>query len=156
MGKITINLFSDPANGPQEKAESFEVELDPQLIPLLTALLTEARGGSINLKLPMTMKAAAALGQLRWGNALLPEEQAKRFANLSKHVDELELSVRSRNGLRDAGIKYVHELVVKTEGEVLKMDNLGRKSLNEIKYVLNDLKLKLGTDPEDLPPGLPT
>jgi DNA-directed RNA polymerase subunit alpha len=59
-------------------------------------------------------------------------------------VDELELSVRSANCLKNAGIYYIGDLVQKTEGEMLRTKNFGRKSLNEIKNVLHNLGLQLG------------
>jgi len=63
---------------------------------------------------------------------------------LNKTVDELELSVRSANCLHNAEIKYIGELVQKTEGEMLKTKNFGRKSLNEIKDILTEMGLSLG------------
>ncbi|MCX8030466.1 MAG: DNA-directed RNA polymerase subunit alpha [Thermodesulfovibrionales bacterium] len=63
---------------------------------------------------------------------------------LNKSIDELELSVRSYNCLKNAGIKTIRELVQKTEYEMLKTKNFGRKSLNEIKDLLNSRGLHLG------------
>jgi len=64
--------------------------------------------------------------------------------NLFKRVDELELSVRSQNCLQNAGIEYIYQLVERTEAEMLKTKNFGRKSLNEIKEILTGLELSLG------------
>ena len=64
--------------------------------------------------------------------------------NLYKRVDELELSVRSANCLQNAGIEFIYQLVEKTEAEMLKTKNFGRKSLNEIKEILGELGLSLG------------
>jgi DNA-directed RNA polymerase subunit alpha len=64
--------------------------------------------------------------------------------NLFKRVDELELSVRSANCLQNAGIEYIYQLVEKSEAEMLKTKNFGRKSLNEIKDLLTELGLNLG------------
>ncbi|MBM4128832.1 MAG: DNA-directed RNA polymerase subunit alpha [Nitrospira sp.] len=64
--------------------------------------------------------------------------------NLLKSVDELELSVRSYNCMRNANIKTIADLVQKTEHEMLKTKNFGRKSLNEIKEILNDMGLRFG------------
>lgn len=64
--------------------------------------------------------------------------------NLLKNVDELELSVRSFNCLKNANIKTIGELVQKTEQEMLKTKNFGRKSLNEIKEILSRMELRLG------------
>lgn len=63
---------------------------------------------------------------------------------LLKPVSELELSVRSANCLQNANIKYIYELVSKTEGEMLRTKNFGRKSLNEIKEILSAMGLGLG------------
>jgi DNA-directed RNA polymerase subunit alpha len=63
---------------------------------------------------------------------------------LLRHVDELELSVRSANCLKNAGIGLIGELVQKTETEMLKTKNFGRKSLSEIKEVLAELGLGFG------------
>ncbi len=64
--------------------------------------------------------------------------------NLDKSVEELELSVRSYNCLKNANIRTIRELVQKTEGEMLKTKNFGRKSLNEIKEILSTMGLSLG------------
>ncbi|MBW2500687.1 MAG: DNA-directed RNA polymerase subunit alpha, partial [Deltaproteobacteria bacterium] len=72
--------------------------------------------------------------------------------NLFKSVDELELSVRSANCLQNANIRFIGELVQKTEAEMLKTKNFGRKSLNEIKEILASLGLSLGMTIENLPP----
>lgn len=71
---------------------------------------------------------------------------------LLKRVEELELSVRSANCLKNDNIIYIGDLVQKTEAEMLKTPNFGRKSLNEIKQILNDLNLTLGMVIEDWPP----
>ena len=83
-----------------------------------------------------------------------PIEQAQEFLveqpkltsneNLEKSVEELELSVRSYNCLKNADIKTITELVQKTEAEMLKTKNFGRKSLNEIKEILTNMGLSLG------------
>jgi DNA-directed RNA polymerase subunit alpha len=64
--------------------------------------------------------------------------------NLARSVDELELSVRSANCLKNSNIRYIYELVEKTEAEMLKTKNFGRKSLNEIKEILASMGLSLG------------
>jgi DNA-directed RNA polymerase subunit alpha len=71
--------------------------------------------------------------------------------NLYRSVDELELSVRSANCLQNANIRYIGELVQKTEAEMLKTKNFGRKSLNEIKDVLKSMGLSLGMGLDNLP-----
>jgi DNA-directed RNA polymerase subunit alpha len=71
--------------------------------------------------------------------------------NLFRSVSELELSVRSANCLKNADIKYIGELVQKSEGEMLKTKNFGRKSLNEIKEILADMDLRLGMEIPSFP-----
>ncbi|MGM0584080.1 MAG: DNA-directed RNA polymerase subunit alpha [Pseudomonadota bacterium] len=71
---------------------------------------------------------------------------------LLKKVDELELSVRSANCLKNDNIVYIGDLVQKTEAEMLRTPNFGRKSLNEIKEVLTQMGLHLGMDVPDWPP----
>jgi len=77
--------------------------------------------------------------------AMAKEEGSSQFnPNLNRSVEELELSVRSANCLQNANIKYIYELVQKTEAEMLKTKNFGRKSLNEIKDILAEMGLSLG------------
>jgi DNA-directed RNA polymerase subunit alpha len=71
---------------------------------------------------------------------------------LLKKVDELELSVRSANCLKNDNIIYIGDLVQKTEAEMLRTPNFGRKSLNEIKEVLSSMGLRLGMDIPGWPP----
>lgn len=78
------------------------------------------------------MESKPAAAQSPTNNALL------------KPVSELELSVRSANCLQNANIKFIYELVSKTEGEMLRTKNFGRKSLNEIKEILSQMGLGLG------------
>ena len=72
--------------------------------------------------------------------------------NLLRRVDELELSVRSMNCLKNDNIIYIGDLVQKTEGEMLRTPNFGRKSLNEIKEVLSGMSLYLGIEIPNWPP----
>lgn len=73
--------------------------------------------------------------------------------NLFRSVDDLELSVRSANCLKNANIRFIGELVSKTEAEMLKTKNFGRKSLNEIKEILSDMGLNLGMKIDGWPPN---
>ncbi len=72
--------------------------------------------------------------------------------NLYRSVEELELSVRSANCLKNADINKIYQLVSKTEAEMLKTKNFGRKSLNEIKEVLAEMGLSLGMKLEGFTP----
>ncbi len=84
------------------------------------------------------------------------EEKAQVLEHLNRSVDELELSVRSANCLKNSNIRYIYELVQKTEAEMLKTKNFGRKSLNEIKEILAGMGLTLGMKLEGFPVGEPT
>ena len=80
------------------------------------------------------------------------EDQSPTNENLFRPIEELALSVRSANCLQSADIRYVGELVVKAEPELLKTKNFGRKSLNEIKELLHEMGLELGMHLEAFPP----
>ncbi|MDA8078595.1 MAG: DNA-directed RNA polymerase subunit alpha [Nitrospiraceae bacterium] len=86
-------------------------------------------------ELALLEEGAGGLGDLQY---------ASQNDNLFKNVDELELSVRSYNCLKNANIRTIAELVTKTEPEMLKTKNFGRKSLNEIKEILGRMGLHLG------------
>jgi len=82
-----------------------------------------------------------------------PEMQEEKVnENLLRSVDELELSVRSANCLQNANIRYIGDLVQKTESEMLKTKNFGRKSLKEIKEILSEMGLSLGMKLDNWPP----
>lgn len=83
--------------------------------------------------------------------AEIEEEAEKVNENLYRTVEELELSVRSANCLKNAGIKLIGELVSRSESEMLKTQNFGRKSLNEIKDILGEMGLTLGMKLDSFP-----
>ncbi len=80
----------------------------------------------------------------------MDEKKIKMAENLKKSVDELELSVRSYNCLKNASIQTIADLVQKTDKEMLETRNFGRKSLNEIKEILEEMGLTLGMNLKDL------
>ncbi|WP_343039245.1 DNA-directed RNA polymerase subunit alpha [Microvirga makkahensis] len=94
----------------------------------------------VNFEEPRKEETAAAAPQLPFNPALL------------KKVDELELSVRSANCLKNDNIVYIGDLIQKSEAEMLRTPNFGRKSLNEIKEVLAGMGLHLGMDVPGWPP----
>jgi DNA-directed RNA polymerase subunit alpha len=94
----------------------------------------------VNFDEPQREMAEAPVAELSFNPALL------------KKVDELELSVRSANCLKNDNIVYIGDLIQKTEAEMLRTPNFGRKSLNEIKEVLAAMGLHLGMDVIDWPP----
>jgi DNA-directed RNA polymerase subunit alpha len=95
---------------------------------------------------------------LTFDEELEPKEEEVRTSsprlndNLFRSVDDLELSVRSANCLKNANIRFIGELVTKSEAEMLKTKNFGRKSLNEIKEILVGMGLSLGMKIEGWPP----
>ena len=114
-------------------------------------------GGRGGLRRQDPQGPALHLHQLRGGRragargARSPRSRQKLNENLWKSVDELELSVRSANCLQNANIRYIGELVQKTESEMLKTKNFGRKSLKEIKEILAEMGLSLGMKLEGWP-----
>jgi DNA-directed RNA polymerase subunit alpha len=94
----------------------------------------------LNFEEPRKAEAAPAIPELAFNPALL------------KKVDELELSVRSANCLKNDNIVYIGDLIQKTEAEMLRTPNFGRKSLNEIKEVLAQMGLHLGMEVSGWPP----
>ena len=99
----------------------------------------------------MTMTSApTGVTAVSSGDADQDANQLNRY--LLKKVDELELSVRSANCLKNDNIIYIGDLVQKTEAEMLRTPNFGRKSLNEIKEVLASMGLRLGMDIPGWPP----
>jgi len=79
------------------------------------------------------------------------EDRPRLNENLFRRIDELELSVRSANCLENSNIKYIGELVSRSEPEMLRTKNFGRKSLNEIKEILTEMGLGLGLRLENFP-----
>ena len=103
----------------------------------------------------MVSRSSAPIGQAATPSAGSAEpvgdtQQINRY--LLKKVDELELSVRSANCLKNDNIIYIGDLVGKTEAEMLRTPNFGRKSLNEIKEVLSSMGLRLGMEIPGWPP----
>jgi len=117
--------------------------------------------GSIDPRSAVAQAAHILLDQMNlfMGDGLIVEkeepksEEPKRRLNenLFRRIEELELSVRSANCLENADIKYIGELVQKTEAEMLRTKNFGRKSLNEIKEILTGMGLSLGMKLEEFP-----
>src|SRR5919107_4448285 len=109
-------------------------------VALAARILQDQLNVFVNFEEPRKEEAAAAAPQLPFNPALL------------KKVDELELSVRSANCLKNDNIVYIGDLIQKSEGEMLRTPNFGRKSLNEIKEVLAGMGLHLGMEVPGWPP----
>jgi DNA-directed RNA polymerase subunit alpha len=95
----------------------------------------------------------ARVGRMTDYDKLTMEIWTEVNKNLYRSVNELELSVRAANCLKNANIKTIADLVQKTETEMLKTKNFGKKSLNEIKEILTEMGLSLGMKVETLPSG---
>lgn len=109
-------------------------------LALSARILVDQLGLFINFEDPEVVKKEEVEEELPFNKVLL------------KKVDELELSVRANNCLKNDNITYIGELVQKTENDMLKTPNFGRKSLNEIKEQLGLMGLYLGMDVQDWPP----
>ena len=124
---------------------TMKIETDGSLTPddavaYAARILQDQLTVFVNFEEPSKEKAQDAVPELAFNPALL------------KKVDELELSVRSANCLKNDNIVYIGDLIQKTEAEMLRTPNFGRKSLNEIKEVLAQMGLHLGMDVANWPP----
>jgi DNA-directed RNA polymerase subunit alpha len=122
--KLTIEIWTNGAVRPDDALAYAAKILKEQL--------------TIFVNFDETEESSLKSGEERLGKGAALNE------NLFKTVDSLELSVRAANCLENANIKYIGELVTKSEQEMLKTKNFGRKSLNEIKDILSEMGLSLG------------
>ncbi|MSU91623.1 DNA-directed RNA polymerase subunit alpha [Rhodobacteraceae bacterium 2CG4] len=126
--KLTLNVETDGSVGPEDA------------IAYAARILQDQLGVFVNFDEPEA------------GTRQEDDEDLEFNPLLLKKVDELELSVRSANCLKNDNIVYIGDLIQKTEAEMLRTPNFGRKSLNEIKEVLTGMGLHLGMDIVDWPP----
>ena len=139
--KLTLTVETDGTVTPDEAVGYAARILQDQL-----ALFVGFDDGQVRAVSPMIGQASAAAPIETQADT----NQLNRY--LLKKVDELELSVRSANCLKNDNIIYIGDLVQKTEAEMLRTPNFGRKSLNEIKEVLASMGLRLGMDIPGWPP----
>lgn len=139
--KLTLTIETDGTVTPEDAVGYAGRILQDQL-----ALFVHFDDSSVTRSAPIGVAAPAATG----GEAPSDTAQINRY--LLKKVDELELSVRSANCLKNDNIIYIGDLVGKTEAEMLRTPNFGRKSLNEIKEVLSSMGLRLGMEIPGWPP----
>ncbi len=158
IGLIPIDAIFSPIRQVAYKVENERVG---QITDYDRLLLTIETDGSVTPEDAVALSARILQDQLQpFINFDEPQletsdEDADNFPfnrNLLRKVDELELSVRSANCLKNDNIVYIGDLVQKTESEMLRTPNFGRKSLNEIKEVLKVMNLELGMDIESWPP----
>ena len=139
--KLTLSIETDGTITPEDAVAYAARILQDQL-----ALFVHFDDSAVTRQAPAGMAAAAAPSEGAVGDTA----QINRY--LLKKVDELELSVRSANCLKNDNIIYIGDLVGKTEAEMLRTPNFGRKSLNEIKEVLSSMGLRLGMEIPGWPP----
>ena len=126
--KLTMTIETNGAMSPEDA------------LAYAARILQDQLAVFVNFEEPRREEAQHAIPELAFNPALL------------KKVDELELSVRSANCLKNDNITYIGDLIQKTEGEMLRTPNFGRKSLNEIKEVLAQMGLHLGMEVTGWPP----
>ncbi|MEO8176953.1 MAG: DNA-directed RNA polymerase subunit alpha [Sphingomicrobium sp.] len=139
--KLTLTIDTDGTISPEDALGYAARILQDQL-----QLFVHFDEGAIRSAAPPMMGGTAAMP----AESQTDTNQLNRY--LLKKVDELELSVRSANCLKNDNIIYIGDLVQKTEAEMLRTPNFGRKSLNEIKEVLASMGLRLGMDIPGWPP----
>ena len=143
--KLTLTIETDGTVQPEDALAYAARILQDQLqlfVHFDDAMVPSQPSGMIGGAMPMGDTMAAGM--------TTDTNQLNRY--LLKKVDELELSVRSANCLKNDNIIYIGDLVQKTEAEMLRTPNFGRKSLNEIKEVLASMGLRLGMDIPGWPP----
>ena len=158
IGLIPVDALYSPVTRVSYKVENTR---EGQVLDYDKLLLTVETDGTVNPQDAVAYAARILQDQLQiFINFEEPaveqvEEQQPELefnAALLKKVDELELSVRSANCLKNDNIVYIGDLIQKTEAEMLRTPNFGRKSLNEIKEVLAQMGLHLGMEVPNWPP----
>ena len=158
IGLIPIDAIYSPVRQVAYKVDNARVG---QITDYDKLLLTVETDGSVTPEDAVAYAARILQEQLQtFINFEEPKEQPSEddsedlpfSRNSLRKVDELELSVRSANCLKNDNIVYIGDLVLKTEYEMLRTPNFGRKSLNEIKEVLKGMNLELGMDIPTWPP----
>jgi DNA-directed RNA polymerase subunit alpha len=157
IGRIVLDASFSPVRRVSYAVESARVEQRTDLDKLIMDIETN---GAIEPEEAIRYAARVLVDQLsvfaQLEGTALPTEQPKSPAVdpiLLRPVDDLELTVRSANCLKAENIYYIGDLIQRTETELLKTPNLGRKSLNEIKEVLASRGLTLGMKLENWPPA---
>lgn len=157
IGVITIDALYNPVKKVSYKVEDTRVGQVTDYDKLTMSIETD---GTVTPEMAIALAARIMQDQLQLFINFEEEEEERQDSKdeleynpiLLKKVDELELSVRSRNCLQNDNIVYIGDLVNKTEAEMLRTQNFGRKSLNEIKEVLGKFNLKFGMEVNNWPP----
>jgi DNA-directed RNA polymerase subunit alpha len=161
IGRIVLDASFSPVKRVSYTVESARVEQRTDLDKLLIEIETNGAitaEDAVRASAKILVEQLAVFAQLEGGELAAFDTPAPRSAQqfdpiLLRPVDELELTVRSANCLKAENIYYIGDLIQRTENELLKTPNLGRKSLNEIKEVLASRGLTLGMKLESWPPA---
>jgi len=163
IGRIVLDASFSPVKRVSYTVESARVEQRTDLDKLVLEIETNgaiSAEEAVRASAKILVEQLAVFAQLDGGEIFEPQSQGARAAGgasfdpiLLRPVDELELTVRSANCLKAENIYYIGDLIQRTENELLKTPNLGRKSLNEIKEVLASRGLTLGMKLENWPPA---
>ena len=146
IGLIPVDSLYSPVRKVSYKVENTR---EGQILDYDKLTMTIETNGAITPEDAVAYAARILQDQL---NVFVNFEEPPFNKNLLRKVDELELSVRSANCLKNDNIVYIGDLVQKTEAEMLRTPNFGRKSLNEIKEVLAQMGLHLGMEVPNWPP----
>lgn len=162
VGRIVLDASFSPVKRVSYTVESARVEQRTDLDKLVLEIETNgaiSAEDAVRASAKILVEQLAVFAQLEGGELAAFDQPAQRNGIgsfdpvLLRAVDELELTVRSANCLKAENIYYIGDLVQRTENELLKTPNLGRKSLNEIKEVLASRGLSLGSRLESWPPA---
>lgn len=162
IGRIVLDASFSPVKRVSYTVESARVEQRTDLDKLVVEIETNgaiSAEDAVRASAKILVEQLAVFAQLEGGDIPSFEAGATQRASsafdpiLLRPVDELELTVRSANCLKAENIYYIGDLIQRTENELLKTPNLGRKSLNEIKEVLASRGLTLGMKLENWPPA---
>jgi DNA-directed RNA polymerase subunit alpha len=161
LGRIVLDASFSPVKRVSYTVESARVEQRTDLDKLVLEIETNGSIGpeeAVRASAKILVEQLAVFAQLEGVELSVFDAPAQRNTQqfdpiLLRPVDELELTVRSANCLKAENIYYIGDLIQRTENELLKTPNLGRKSLNEIKEVLASRGLTLGMKLENWPPA---
>ncbi|HOK77964.1 MAG TPA: DNA-directed RNA polymerase subunit alpha, partial [Verrucomicrobiota bacterium] len=162
IGRIVLDASFSPVKRVSYTVESARVEQRTDLDKLVMEIETNGAitaEDAVRASAKILVEQLAVFAQLEGSELAAFDVPAQRGGNaqfdpiLLRPVDELELTVRSANCLKAENIYYIGDLIQRTENELLKTPNLGRKSLNEIKEVLASRGLTLGMKLESWPPA---
>jgi DNA-directed RNA polymerase subunit alpha len=161
IGRIVLDASFSPVKRVSYTVESARVEQRTDLDKLVIEIETNGAvtaEDAVRASAKILVEQLAVFAQLQGDDLPSFEPQVQRSSQqfdpiLLRPVDELELTVRSANCLKAENIYYIGDLIQRTENELLKTPNLGRKSLNEIKEVLASRGLTLGMRLESWPPA---